>query len=42
MINAVIGNVKLTGAGLLKIQLKEKQLKKMKKKEEDKKTANNM
>ena len=42
MINAVIGNVKLAGAGLLKIQLKEKQLKKMKKKEEDKKTANNM
>ena len=29
MINAVIGNIKLTGAGLLKMEMKEKQQKKI-------------
>lgn len=29
MINAVIGNVKLAGAGLLKMEMKEKQQKKV-------------
>jgi hypothetical protein len=37
LINAVIGNVKLAGAGLLKMEMKEKQEKKMKRKEQDKK-----
>ncbi len=37
LINAVIGNVKLAGAGLLKMEMKEKQDKKMKRKEQDKK-----
>lgn len=37
LINAVIGNVKLAGAGLLKMEMKEKQDKKMKKKDQEKK-----
>lgn len=37
VINAVIGNVKLAGAGLLKIDQKSKAEKKEKRKEQDKK-----
>jgi hypothetical protein len=37
VINAVIGNVKLAGAGLLKMEMKEKQDKKQKRKQEDNK-----
>ncbi len=37
LINAIIGNVKLAGAGLLKIQQKSKADKKVKRKEQDKK-----
>lgn len=32
LINAIIGNVKLAGAGLLKMEMKEKQVKKLKRK----------
>lgn len=37
MINCIIGNVKLAGAGLLKLEQKEKAEKKTKRKENEKK-----
>lgn len=40
LINALLGNVKLAGAGLLKMELKEKAEKKTKKKENEKKEKN--
>jgi len=40
VINAVIGNVKLGGAGLLKLEQKAKAEKKEKRKEQDKKSKN--
>lgn len=40
VINALLGNVKLAGAGLLKMELKEKAEKKEKKKESEKRGKN--